>query len=154
MINFEEFLCELLKWIEIKGYTLKIKVIYLYICFTKNYTAIKVLKLTIESIFIFICDINLFFCSLNGLKYVFYCCKQNRMNFYHEILTPCVLVMKASYQIESMIFFFLWNENIQILCSFWWHCSIMQKKLNHMQQLFIGWFCFLYFISARPWKLR
>lgn len=27
------------------------------------------------------------------------------MNFYHEILTPCVLVMKASYQIESMVFF-------------------------------------------------
>lgn len=80
-------------------------------------------------------------------KNVFYCCKQNRMNFYHEFLTTCILVMKASYQIESMgFFFFLWNENHQILCSFWWHCSTMQKKFYHMQKLLVG-FVFIFYLG-------
>lgn len=80
-------------------------------------------------------------------KNVFYCCKQNRMNFYHEILTTCILVMKASYQIKSMgVFFFLWNENHQILCSFWWHCSTMQKKFYHMQKLLVG-FVFIFYLG-------
>lgn len=70
-------------------------------------------------------------------KNVFYCCKQNRMNFYHEILTTCILVMKASYQIESMGVFFLPLKR---------KCSTMQKKFYHMQKLLVG-FVFIFYLG-------
>lgn len=84
-------------------------------------------------------------------KNVFYCCKQNRMNFYHEILTTCILVMKASYQIESMGFFFLplkrkSSDFVFILMALFDHAK---EILSHAK--IIGWFCF-YILSRQDYK--